>query len=109
MIVWNAYPPETSPYMTRDAETPLNEPPYLIPLNFTATQQLFSPILPHPNSFNMPKKRGFCDTAGRLQYGILQEVLGTVLQTVRLLCRTVVPDAVMTVSIQYSLPQLLRP
>jgi hypothetical protein len=41
--------------MTREAETPLNEQPYLIRLNFTATQQLFSPVLPHPNSFNMPR------------------------------------------------------
>jgi hypothetical protein len=41
--------------MTQDAETQLNEPPYLIRLNFTATQQLFSPVLPHPNSCNMSR------------------------------------------------------
>jgi hypothetical protein len=41
--------------MPQDAETPLNEPPYLIRLNFTATQQLFSPVLSHPNSCNMPR------------------------------------------------------
>jgi len=41
------------------------------------------------------KKRGFRDIAGRLQCGILQEILGTVLRMARLY-RTVAPDAVMT-------------
>jgi len=53
------------------------------------------------------KKRGFRDTAGRLQCGILQEVLGKVLR-MAWLCRNAVPDAVMTQR-QSSLPQLVHP
>ena len=60
MIVWNASGVTRSSrnvtiHMPQDAETPLNEPPYLIRLNFTAIEQLSAPVLPHPNSYNMPR------------------------------------------------------
>jgi len=87
--------------MTQDAETPLNETPYLIRLNFTATQQLFSPVLPHPSSCNMTRK----GNSVTLQADC-NAVLGTVLQKARL-CSTRCSDD--TVSAQFSLPQLLHP